>query len=65
LIVRANGSTMTLSVLRRLFFPLSGLSSDVCVEEASTVALDGDGGAPCMVDGRREELDPDIFEKVV
>lgn len=64
LIVRASGSTITLSVLRRLFFPLSGLSSDVCVAEASTVGLDEGEGATCNVDGRRE-VDPDIFEMVV
>jgi len=51
-------------VLRRLFFPLSGLSSDVCVAEASTVGLDEGDGATCNVDGRRE-VDPDIFEIVV
>ena len=55
---------MTLSVLRRLFFPLSGLSSDVCVAEASTVGLDAGEGATCNVEGRRDD-DPDIFETVV
>jgi hypothetical protein len=55
---------MTLNVLRRLFFPLSGLSNDVCVEEASTVGLDEVDGATCNVEGRRE-VDPDIFEIVV
>jgi len=55
---------MTLSVLRRLFFPLSGLSSDVCVAEASTVGLDEGDGVTCKVDGRRE-VDPDIFDMVV
>lgn len=64
LIERAIGSTITLSVLRRLFFPLSGLSSDVCVAEASTVGLDEGDDATCTVDGRRE-ADPDIFEMVV
>lgn len=64
LIVRVSGSTITLSVLRRLFFPLSGLSRDVCVAEASTVGLDDGDGATCNVDGRRE-VDPDIFEMVV
>jgi hypothetical protein len=63
LIERASGSTITLSVLRRLFFPLSGLSSDVCVAEASTVGLDEGDGATCNVEGRRE-VDPDIFEMV-
>lgn len=65
LIERAMGSTMTLSVLRRLFFPLSGLRSDVCVAEASIVGLtEGeDEGATCNVDGRRE-VEPDIFEMV-
>jgi hypothetical protein len=63
LIVRARGSTMTLSVLRRLFFPLSGLSSDVCVAEASTAGLEEGEGATCNVEGRRE-VDPDIFEMV-
>lgn len=64
-IVRAIGSIMTLSVLRRLFFPLSGLRSDVCVAEASAVGLSEgvDEGATCNVDGRRE-VDPDIFEMV-
>ncbi|KAI9447327.1 hypothetical protein F5148DRAFT_1251633, partial [Russula earlei] len=37
-------------VLRQLFFPLSGLSSDVWVVEASTVGL--------------VEVDPEIFEMV-
>ena len=64
LMVRARGSTITLSVLRRLFLPLSGLSNDVCVAEASTVGLDEGDGATCTVDGRRE-VDPDIFEMVV
>jgi len=64
LMVRASGSTITLSVLRRLFFPLSGLSNDVCVAEASTVGLDEGDGVTCNVDGRRE-VDPDIFEMVV
>jgi hypothetical protein len=59
-----SGSTIALSVLRRLFFPLSGLSSDVCVAEASTVGLDEGDGATCNVDGRRE-VDPDSFEMVV
>jgi len=54
---------MTLSVLRRLFFPLSGLSSDVWVAEASTVGLGAGDGATCNVEGRRE-VDPDIFEMV-
>lgn len=65
LIERARGSTMELKVLRRLFFPLSGLSSEVCVAEASTVGLEeGDDDATCNVDGRRE-LDPENFEMVV
>jgi hypothetical protein len=78
LIVRAIGSTMTLSVLLRFFFAellsVGGLNNDVCVvvvEEdaaASTVGLTDDGdveGATCKVDGRREVVDPDIFEMVV
>ena len=64
LIECAIDSTITLSMLRRLFFPLSGLSSDVCVAEASTVGMDEGDGATCTVDGRRE-VDPDIFEMVV
>jgi len=64
LIVRASGSTITLSVLRRFFLPLSGLSKDVCVEEASAVGLVVGDGVTCKVDGRRE-VDPEILEMVV
>ncbi|KAI9511696.1 hypothetical protein F5148DRAFT_1169128, partial [Russula earlei] len=58
------GLTITLGVLRRPFFPLSGLSSDVWVVEASTVGLVVGDGVTCNVDGRRE-IDPEIFEMVV
>jgi hypothetical protein len=64
LIERAIGSTITLSVLRRFFLPLSGLSRDVWVELASTVGLPLDDDVTCSVEGRRE-VDPDILEMVV
>ena len=64
LIERARGSTITLSVLRRFFLLLSGLSRDVCVEEASIVGLPVGEDVTCSVEGLRE-VDPEILEIVV